>query len=587
MTNIQPAPAAANLEPAPPDNAVQSPAQAETNDRVARATGILALGNIASRGLGMAREVMITTLFGASSSVDAFYTATIVPKTIYDLLVAGHVNSAIVPVLSENEAKNGLKAFWQTVSVLVTLLTALLAALTLAIIALAPQIIGFVGSGYNAPTTNLAAALLQLTAPALIFLGLFSVISGALYALHQFTLPALAGVVFNGCIVLVTFLAVPSVQVLPVLLPTGVVAFTLGRPPNAIQAAALGWLIGSIAQFLLLLPGLRGAKLRPSFNWRHPAVRQISRLYAPVMFTLIIDTLVVRTFSYNLASNTIPGALGYMNWATTLIQFPQGLVATAISIAILPTLSRFAALIALDTPDLEADDAAAGLFAQVSENTQAFKATLGLGLRLAITLILPATIGLFVLAAPIVTLLFQHGQFTPEASAITAAALRLYLIGLPFAAVDLLLVYAFYARQDTLTPALIGLASFGVYMLVAVLLLPSIGLFSLMVADSLKHITHALISAVLLRRRIGGYGHQRILITLLKAGLAAAVMGLVAYLAEPLFEQLIGSSSFLRELLLVMVASMAGGAVYIGMAALLQLDELRWIVSMVRKRVGM
>lgn len=585
MTNLQPVPA--DIESSPPENAAQTPAQSETNARVARATGVLALGNIGSRALGMAREVMITTLFGASSSVDAFYTATIVPKTIYDLLVAGHVNSAIVPVLSESEAKNGLKAFWQTVSVLVTLLTAMLATLTLVLIAFAPQIIGFVGSGYNAATTNLAASLLQLTAPALIFLGLFSAISGALYALHQFTLPALAGVVFNGCIVLITLFAVPSVQVLPTLLPNGLVVLTAGRPPGAIQAAALGWLVGSVAQFLLLLPGLRGAKLRPSFNWRHPAVRQIARLYAPVMFTLIIDTLVVRTFSYNLASNTIPGALGYMNWATTLIQFPQGLVSTAISIAILPTLSRFAALIALDTtPDIEVDDAAAGLFAHVSENTQAFKDTLGLGLRLTITLILPAAVGLFVLATPIVILLFQHGQFTPEASTITAAALRLYLIGLPFAAVDLLLVYAFYARQDTLTPALIGIASFSVYMIVAILLLPSIGLFSLMVADSLKHITHALISAVLLRRRIGGYGHQRILITLLKAGLAAAVMGLVAYLTEPIFEQLIGTSSFLRELLLVAIASIAGGAVYIGMAALLRLDELRWVVGMVRGRLG-
>lgn len=556
-----------------------------TQARVARATGVLALGNIVSRLLGMAREVMITTLFGASRSVDAFYTATIVPKTLYDLLIAGHVNSAIVPVLSEIETRAGLRAFWQTVSVLASLLTVALSALIVLMAGAAPSVITLVGSGYDGGTLSLAASLLRITAPALLFLGLFSVFSGALYARHAFTLPALAGAFFNGAIVLVTLLAVPGMAVTPVLTPGGLVALTIARPPGAIQAAALGWLIGSIAQFALLLPGLRGAALRPSLNWRHPAVRQVARLYAPVMFTLVIDTLVVRTFSYNLASNTIDGALGYMNWATTLIQFPQGLVATAISVAILPTLSRFAALIALETPEISADDAAAGLSAPQSGSAHAFRDTLGLGLRLAIVLILPASVGLFVLATPIVTVLFQHGAFTAQDTAITATALRLYLIGLPFAAVDLLLVYAFYARQDTLTPALIGLVSFGVYMLAAVLLLPVIGLFSLMVADSLKHICHALISAVLLRRRIGGYGPQRIFSTLAKAGLAAAVMGAIALLAEPVLEQLIGTQSFAREVLLVLVASAAGGAVYVGMAALLRLHELRWAAGMIRRRL--
>ena len=153
------------------------------------------------------------------------------------------------------------------------------------------------------------------------------------------------------------------------------------------------------------------------------------------MFSLLLDTLVIRSFSYNLATRSAQGegALGYMAWATTLTQFPQGLVATAISIAILPTLSRQAALM-------------------TAAARAAFRDTLGLGLRLAITLILPATAALFVLATPVIALLFEHGAFTAADTQITATALRLYLPGLPFAALDLLLVYAFYARQDTLTP---------------------------------------------------------------------------------------------------------------------------------------
>ncbi|HYO89033.1 MAG TPA: lipid II flippase MurJ, partial [Candidatus Limnocylindrales bacterium] len=294
-------------------------------------------------------------------------------------------------------------------------------------------------------------------------------------------------------------------------------------------------------------------------------------------------------FSYNLASQTITGALGYMNWATTLIQFPQGLVAAAISIAILPTLSQQAVLIALETGSPE-DDAVAGMAHAVrnglSQSARAFKDTLGLGLRLAITLILPATVGLFVLAVPIVALLFQRGAFGPADTEITATALRLYLIGLPFAAVDLLLVYAFYARQDTLTPAIIGLISFGVYLVAAILLLPSLGLFSLMVADSLKHITHASISAVVLGRRIGGYGSQRIGLTILKTGLAVAAMGLVALLLEPLLVQVVGIDTFLHRLVVVGLVSTASVLVYFGTAAVLRIDELRWMAGMLRRRLG-
>jgi putative peptidoglycan lipid II flippase len=563
--------------------------QAETNAGVARATSVLALGNIASRVLGMAREVALTTLFGASRAVDAFYVATIIPKTIYDLLIAGHVNSAIIPVFSELVAREGREALWRLVSVLISLVSALLALLVLGLTAFAPQIVALVGSGYEAATLELASALLRITAPALLFLGLFSVLSGALFALRVFTWPAFAGAVFNACVVLITVLLTPPPQVM-VTVGDGAAVWSAARPLWGIQSAALGWLAGSLVQFLLQLPGLRGARIRLTLNWRHPAIPLIARLYAPVMASLILDTLVVRTFSYNLASQTIEGALGYMNWATTLIQFPQGLVATAISIAILPTLARHAALInprksgPLSTE--AADGAALGaLRSSISANERAFRDTLGLGLRLTTTLILPAAVGLFVLATPIVVLLFERGAFTPADTVITVTALRLYLFGLPFAALDLLLVYAFYARQDTLTPALIGLFSLAIYMIVALALLPAYGLFSLMIADSVKHIVHAVISALLLNRRMGGFGHQRLLSTAAKTMIAAGFMGAVAFAIQAPLSSLLGARGFVSELLLVLTAGVVSAAVFLILAVILRIEEPRWLWSLLYARL--
>jgi putative peptidoglycan lipid II flippase len=545
-------------------HAESQPSQEETNAGVARASGVVALGNVASRVLGLAREVVLTNLFGASRAVDAFNVAIIVPKALFDLLIGGQVNSALVPVLSEVVAKEGRKALWQLVSVLCSIVTILMALIMLALELFAGQIVRLVGSGFDAATLELATRLLQLTAPALIFLGLFAVLSGTLYALREFTWPALAATVFNGSIVLISLLFAPQISTR--LVQQGY-SFVLesSRPTEGIIVVTFGWLFGALAQMLIQLPGMRDARLRLTLYWRNPAIRQIIRLYTPVMFSLVMDTLVIRTFSYNLASQTGEGSIGYMTWATTLIQFPQGLVATAISIAILPTLARQAALIT---------------------ETAAFKDTLGLGLRLTTTLILPATIGLLVLAQPIVMLLFQHGAFNAFDTQMTAQALRLYLIGLPFAALDLLLVYAFYARQDTFTPALIGVISLAVYMLTAILLFPRFGLFSLMLADSVKHIVHASISALLLARRMQGFGSQRLWITFLKTGIAAGLMGMVGYFITPQLTRIIGDDTFIREAILVLVAGGLSTITFVVCAWLLKIEELRWITRLVVQRLS-
>ena len=541
--------------------------QERTNASVAGATGILALGNIFSRVLGLAREIVLTFLFGTTGAVDAFQVAIIVPKAIYDLLIGGHINGAIVPVLSEIITLRGKDELWRVVSILLSLVTFALAVLVLLIELFAPQVVHLVAGGADSQTLSLATDMLRMTAPALIFMSLFAVFSGTLYALRSFSLPAFAGVVFNGSIVVVTLFLAPSMTLIPTLNgSTDLSPFIVARPASGILVVAIGWVIGALAQMVMQLLGLRVGRLRLTFNLRHPALRGIAILYAPVMFSLIMDTLIIRPFSYNLASQTGEGSIAYMNWATTLIQFPQGLVATAISVAILPTLARQSAEM---TPVA----------------VRAFKDTLGLGLRLTTTLILPAAIGLFVMAIPIIALLFEHGAFVASDTQITGQALRLYLIGLPFAAIDLLLVYAFYARKDTLTPALIGVVSLGVYMLVAILLVDTYGLFSLMVADSIKHFVHALISGILLARRIEGFGSQNLLLTFAKTLMASLIMGGVAWVTLPVLTDIIGTSGFIREALLVVTGGAIYGGIFLLVAMLLKIDELRWIAGLLVKRL--
>ncbi|MBI5957403.1 MAG: murein biosynthesis integral membrane protein MurJ [Chloroflexi bacterium] len=535
------------ITPAVPAEQTQTPLDTRPPESMARATGVIALGNVASRVLGLAREIILSHLFGAGAAVDAFNLAIIVPRGLYDLLIGGHVNSALIPVLGEYAARDDRHDLWELVNALLGIVVITLSALILGLEIFAPQIIGLVASDKASPAViDQATHLLRVTAPALMFLSLFAVLSGLLYALRRFTWPAFASTVFNGTIVIVTL----------------VFAGSMG-----ITAAAFGWMVGAVVQLGLQFPGLHDARLRFRLRgvWSHPGVRRIGLLYLPVMASLALDVLVNRPFSYNLASSTGEKSISYMNWATTLLQFPQGLVAIAISVAILPTLSRQAVNLS-------------GLFD--------FKTTLGQGLRLAAVLIIPAAVGLFVLAEPVVGLIFEHGKFNSTDTSITALALRLYLLGLPFAALDLLLVFAFYARQNTLTPALIGLLSLAAYMVTAIYLLRWYSFFALMVADSVKHVIHTGVSAWLLGRGMDGFGGQRLIRTLLRTCAAAAGMGLTAFVVALALDRALPAGGTLAYALTVISAGGAGFIVFAALAARLGLEEWRWIIDLMRRKLG-
>ena len=201
-----------------------------TNAGVARASGIIALGNISSRVLGLVREIILSNLFGAGAAVDAFKIAIIVPRSLYDLLIGGHVNSALIPVMSDYANRNNRQALWQLVNALLGIVIIALVMLVLLIEVSAEAIIKLsAGNDRDAATLETATELLRIVSPALIFLSLFAVLSGLLYALKRFTMPAFGATVFNLMIVITTLVFEKQI---------------------GITAAAIGWLIGSVVQVM-------------------------------------------------------------------------------------------------------------------------------------------------------------------------------------------------------------------------------------------------------------------------------------------------------------------------------------------------
>lgn len=523
---------------------------------VVRASALLALGNVISRALGLAREIVLSNVFGASRALESFNNAVVVSRSVFDLLIAGHVSSALVPVLSDIEAAQGRDAFNRVLRALGGLVLVTVGAFAVLMLPLADTVAQLIG-GEDWRTLGLTAELLRLTSPAVVLLCLFGLYSGALYALGNFRYPAMAATVFNGTMVILTL-----------------ISGQLFSGEAAVRAVSIAWIIAAAAQLALQLWGLRGSSLWPTLALQDPVVRpalaKIGKLYLPVIGVTLFDIATTRFLTYALAAvAAIAHGNTYMNWATTLVQFPQGLVATAISAAVLPTLSRLAS-----RAETQAESGDVG----------GFMDTLGYGLRLTILLILPAAVGLAVLAEPIIRLVFEHGRFTGADTAITATALRFYLIGLPFAAWDLLLVYGFYAKQDTATPASIGVLSLVVYAAAALILTQWFGLYALMLADAIKHITHALVSAVFIWRRVGRLDGLRLPQTLWKSLVGCAVMvGLVAAFL-PSLEWWMGYGDTVREFITVSVMGGLCFVAYFGTVYLLRAEDLGGLMSAFTRR---
>jgi putative peptidoglycan lipid II flippase len=516
---------------------------------IASAATVIALGNVASRVLGLVREMAIAYLFGATGLVSAFDVAARVPRMLFDLLIDGLVSSALVPIFSEL-AERDRDELWHVASIMLSLATLVMSAGALLLELFAPLVARVMSGGFDPELLEVTARLMRITTPAVVFLSLAGITTGLLYALRRFTLPAFTAAVFNASIVVVAL-------VLTGLLDWG------------IESLALGLLIGSAMQVALQIPGLRDARLRFSLDWRHPELRRIVRLYTPVVLGLAVSQVGI-VIDRNLASRTGAQSIAWMRYATTLVQFPLGLVSVAIALAILPTLSRQAS-----SPEQASLDE--------------FMNTLVTGLKMVLVLILPAVVGLFILAEPIVALVFEHGDFTSFDTEQVALALRIYLLGTTFAAIDLPLVYAFYARKNTLTPALVGVLGVGLYLVAALLpaLVRSLRMTDLVLANSVQLTGHALVMLWLIHHRVGSLRGRGLVRTTLKALAASLMTGVVVFAtAQWLLTRYPPGQSFLDEVIVVGAVALVGLAVYGALVTLLRIEEVGVLLALLRRRLG-
>jgi putative peptidoglycan lipid II flippase len=528
----------------------------------ARSSAVMSVGTMLSRLTGVLRLAAMAYALGVSGSrlSDAYNIANTTPNIIYELALGGILSSVFVPVFVEWLQVRGRDAAWHTARAVMTIAVVFLSAI---------MVLGILGSGLiirfytsripNGPDKAAAVALasffLKWFMPQIVFYGVGAVATGLLNAHRRFAVPMFAPIL-NNLLVSGTF--VIFARITSAMRPT---PENISSPDRLLLA--VGTTLGVVAMTVALWPALRGIgfRWRPAFDLRDPGVRRIARLAGWALLYVIVNQIGYVVVIILAAS--VPGGYSAYTYGFIFFQLPHAIFAVSIITALLPSLSSHWA---------ERDPAA-------------FRGLISQGIRASGFILLPAAFGYLALATPIVALLFQHGRFTAHDTQLTAGVLVFFSLGLFSFSTFQLLLRAFYAMQDTRTPALINIFAVGLNTAVNIVFFRYLRVRGLALGHATAYTFAMITAAVILRRRLGGLDGHRLAASLAKILGASLATGLAALVAAKLARHVL-ATGVPGELFQVLAGVAAGLTVFLAAASLLRLEELQVVRSAVLGRYG-
>jgi putative peptidoglycan lipid II flippase len=516
---------------------------------LARPAALMAVGTALSRLTGLGRVVAMAFALGIAESrlADAYNLANTLPLVVYELVLGGVLTSVFVPVLVEELRTKEHDEAWRSVSTLVSVSLAILIALSALTVAVAPWIVDLLTLRASGPQAaeqrELATLFLRLLAPTVALLGFAAIAGGLLNAHGRFGVPQFAPVL-NNLFVIATFMVfawvasgTPTAE--SVAGNTGEkLLLGLGTTAGVAAMAAVHW------PFLRRLPG----RIRVRIDFGHPALRKLARLSLWTLAYVITNTVGFGV-SFYLAGDVQGGVTAYVT-AFAFFQLPIGIAAVSIVTALVPKLSAHF----------------------VDSDLSGFRDRFAGGLRMTGLLMLPATAAYLVLAGPLVEVLLRHGVVEQQSAELVASVLRLFAVGLLPFAVYQLMMRAFYARQDSRTPALVNVAENAVTIALGFALFAVIEVEGLALAHSLGYLAGCAVAGVLLAGRIGGLGDLGVLSELGKVALASAAAA-AAMLGVRVGVEAIATAD-VRSLSQLVLGGAAGLAVFVAGARALRVRDL-------------
>ncbi len=546
---------------------------------IARSAGIVSIAVMGSRILGLVREQVFSSFFGAGFANVAFQIAFRIPNLLRDLFAEGALSAAFVATFSQTLTKRGEREAWRLANLVNNGLIVVLSIIVVLGIIFSPQIVSLlirdvpIESARAELMTDLAVKMTRILFPFLLMVSLAAVAMGVLNTKGRFGVPASASTMFNvGSIIgglVCAYLLAPEyiTNTATSLFNHQQVARDDLGAAGAIIGMAIGTLIGGMLQWLIQVPSLRAVGYRwgPIISFRDEGVRQVMRMMTPAIIgsaALQVNVVVNTIFATSVAE----GAVVWLGNAFRLIYLPIGIFGVAISTATLPVTSRAAAM----------------------DNLDEFRRTLASSLRLTLLLTIPSAVGLIILSRPIIALIYQYGRFTAFDTDQTAIALAYYAIGLTAYSTVRVLAPSFYALRETRIPMLASLLSIVTNYAVAKITVDhlNLGHIGLALSISVVSIVNFALLFFFMRRKLGGVEGDRLFGVFAKVTLASAIMGAVCWLISNRIENYLSLDRLFPRLINVGVSIAVGVVVFYLGARLLKVEEITQLTSAIERKFG-
>ena len=500
-----------------------------------RNTTIVGLLTLLSRVTGVIRDMVYLISFGAGPLMDAFLMAFKIPNFLRRLTAEGAFSQAFVPVISEYRVQKSLGEVRELVANVSGVFGLLLFVVSVVGVIAAPVLAYLFAPGFHEESRfELTVEMLRFTFPYMFFISLVALGSGVLNSYGRFAVPALNQTLLN-LVMIVT------------------AAFVAPYFPKPGLVLAIGVFVAGAVQLVAQFPALHALGLlpRPRFDRAHEGVRRIARLMLPGIFgssvaqvSLLLDSVI--------ASFLVVGSVTWLYSADRLVEFPMGVFSIALATVILPGLSSH----------------------HSEKSPEKFNATLDWALRFTLTIVVPAAVGLLMLAGPLMTTMFGYGAFTPHHVVMSSYALMAYSLGLVGFSMVKVLAPGYFARQDTRTPVKVGIIALSINIGFNLVVVVPAFLNGFPVPHVLLAVStglSALINATMLYRglrRAGVYQPSRAWRRLLpQIGLASLAMAAFLWWVSGDWAAWTEWSA-LRRAAWLGVAVVGGGAVYFGVLAL-------------------
>ncbi|MDA8273768.1 MAG: murein biosynthesis integral membrane protein MurJ [Actinomycetota bacterium] len=514
---------------------------------IAGATTGMAVGTAVSRVTGVARLMAVTVALGGASFADAYNLANTTPNIIHDIVLGGVLAATFVPVFVDRLTTRDPDEAWRAISAVATATVVLLVVATAAFFVLTPEIVRLYTVANKSPDVRaqqrVATDLLRWFVPQLAGYGLLSLFTALLNARERFAAPMFVPIVNN-------VLTIGVLLWFHAIVPHPTLA-SVAQHHGALVLLGIGTTAGVLLQAACLAPSLRAAGLHVRFHWEpgNEALRTVVRL-ASWTFALVVANQLVLVLVLALADGIkTPGAVSAYTYAYTFFQLPFGVVAISVMSAVTPGLSSRWAV----------------------GDLVGFRRRFASGLRGMLAVIVPATVAMIVLSHPLVDLLLAHGAETPAAASLTGATLALFAFGLPGYSLFFYVVRALQSMQDTRTAFFLYLVENVVAVATALALVGPLGVRGLALSLTIGYSVATAAALEVMHRRLDGLGGRTVSRPLRRVAVATVVMGVVMVLTSGVS----GGRSDTALVLRILLTVVAGGAVYLGTAAVLGAHESR------------